>query len=459
VGVNKTSDINSTFDVSGSLAVSGSFRVTGSASIIGDTIVTGSLSVNNMVTATGLTLLQPSSTTSRIISAPGDITFYSASTSNPILEIDSIPSSLATRISTGTGAGASNTRLILAAESSFYATSTFTLPNASDIAFTEGTASLNVPLGITSNKESFFNGSLRVGRFAGGVTGAARIFVGSERTANGDAYIYLVGDTTYTSYGLGFNRGSTGANATSFIDHRGTGDFTIGSTEAANLIFKTSSTTKMLIAPGGNVGIGTTTPNATLDVSGSLTVSGSFITTGSARIVGDAIITGSLRVTGSARIVGDAIITGSLRVTGSARIVGDTIITGSTFISASLSVGPAAAGVVGEIRATNNVTAYYSDERLKTRFGNIENPIEKIMAISGFYFEPNELAQQLGYIKKKEVGVSAQEVNAVLPEVIAPAPIDEKYMTVRYEKMVPLLIEAIKDQQKQIDGLKNKLSL
>ena len=81
------------------------------------------------------------------------------------------------------------------------------------------------------------------------------------------------------------------------------------------------------------------------------------------------------------------------------------------------------------------------------------------MAISGFYFEPNELAQQLGYIKKKEVGVSAQEVNAVLPEVIAPAPIDEKYMTVRYEKMVPLLIEAIKDQQKQIDGLKNKLSL
>jgi len=297
--INKTTanaklDVNGDAIVTGSLAVtgsasiigntrvSGSFRVTGSASIIGDTIVTGSLSVNNMVTSTGLTLLQPGFAASRIISAPGDITFYSASTSNPILEIDSVPSSLATRISTGTGGGASNTRLILAAESSFYATSTFTLPNSVDIAFGEGTASLNVPLGITSNKESFFNGSLRVGRFAGGVTGAARILVGSERTANGDAYIYLVGDTTYTSYGLGFNRGSTGANATSFIDHRGTGDFTIGSTEAANLIFKTSNTTKMLIAPGGTVAIGKTTPNTSyiLDVNGNTVITGSLTVTG-----------------------------------------------------------------------------------------------------------------------------------------------------------------------------------
>ena len=58
-----------------------------------------------------------------------------------------------------------------------------------------------------------------------------------------------------------------------------------------------------------------------------------------------------------------------------------------------------------------------------------------------------------------EVGVSAQEVQRVLPEVVVPAPIDEKYLTVRYERMVPLLIEAIKEQQNKIESLENKLDL
>jgi hypothetical protein len=125
----------------------------------------------------------------------------------------------------------------------------------------------------------------------------------------------------------------------------------------------------------------------------------------------------------------------------------------------SLGVGTAASGVSGEIRATNNITAYYSDDRLKTRFANIDDPIGKVMALSGFYYEANEVAQALGYEVKQEVGVSAQEVQAVMPEVVAPAPIDEQYLTVRYERLVPLLIEAIKAQQAQIDELRAKLGV
>jgi hypothetical protein len=125
----------------------------------------------------------------------------------------------------------------------------------------------------------------------------------------------------------------------------------------------------------------------------------------------------------------------------------------------SLGVGTAASGTAGEIRATNNVTAYYSDDRLKTRLGVIEDPIGKVMALSGFYYEANEVAQAFGYEVKKEVGVSAQEVQAVMPEVVAPAPIDKNYLTVRYERLVPLLIEAIKAQQAQIADLKSKLGL
>ena len=121
----------------------------------------------------------------------------------------------------------------------------------------------------------------------------------------------------------------------------------------------------------------------------------------------------------------------------------------------SLGVGSAATGTTGEIVATNNITAYYSDERLKTKLGNIDNALNKLMSLNGFYYEANEIAQALGYEVKKEVGVSAQEVQAIMPEVVAPAPIDNQYLTVRYERLVPLLIEAIKELKRQVDELKN----
>ena len=122
----------------------------------------------------------------------------------------------------------------------------------------------------------------------------------------------------------------------------------------------------------------------------------------------------------------------------------------------SVGVGTAASATAGEIRATNNVTAYYSDERLKTNLGNIDNALSKLKTLNGFYYEANEIAQSLGYEVKKEVGVSAQEVEAIMPEVVAPAPIDDKYLTVRYERLVPLLIEAIKELEAQVAELKAK---
>jgi hypothetical protein len=120
----------------------------------------------------------------------------------------------------------------------------------------------------------------------------------------------------------------------------------------------------------------------------------------------------------------------------------------------SIGVGTPGSGTAGEIRATNNITAYYSDDRLKTRLGNIENAIDKVLSLNGFYYEANETAQELGYVVRKEVGVSAQEVQKILPEIVVPAPIDDKYLTVHYERLVPLLIEAIKEQQEQINTLK-----
>jgi hypothetical protein len=131
--------------------------------------------------------------------------------------------------------------------------------------------------------------------------------------------------------------------------------------------------------------------------------------------------------------------------------------------------------VEGTIAATGDVIAYYSDARLKTDVREIENALDKVLAIRGVYYKPNDLSKQLGAESepdKLKVGVLAQEIQAVLPEVIADAPFDirvdketgekysisgQNYMTVKYEKLVPLLIQAIKEQQKQIEELKSKL--
>lgn len=134
------------------------------------------------------------------------------------------------------------------------------------------------------------------------------------------------------------------------------------------------------------------------------------------------------------------------------------VATTSNVQHASLGVGTAASGTSGEIRATNNITAYYSDDRLKTRIGNIESALDKLLSLNGFYYQANETAQALGYTVKKEVGVSAQEVQKVMPEIVVPAPIDEKYLTVHYERLLPLVIEAIKELSAEVNELKQKIS-
>ncbi len=110
----------------------------------------------------------------------------------------------------------------------------------------------------------------------------------------------------------------------------------------------------------------------------------------------------------------------------------------------------------GEVRATGNIIANYSDERLKTKLGNLESALDKICAIDTFYYEANETAQALGYKAEREVGVSAQSVQAVFPELVVPAPIDAQYLTVRYDRLVAPIIEAIKELRAEVKALKGE---
>jgi hypothetical protein len=138
----------------------------------------------------------------------------------------------------------------------------------------------------------------------------------------------------------------------------------------------------------------------------------------------------------------------------------------------SLGVGTSASGTTGEIRATNNITAFYSDERLKENIKTIPSALSKLLSLRGVTYNSNKLAEQYGYFDKKEqVGVIAQEVEKVLPQIVVPAPFDieqdedgneysksgENYKTVQYDKLIPLLIEAIKEQQETIISLQKRI--
>ena len=120
-------------------------------------------------------------------------------------------------------------------------------------------------------------------------------------------------------------------------------------------------------------------------------------------------------------------------------------ITGSsnlTFDGTNLSVG-------------GDITAFASDERLKENIQPLENALDKVLALNGFTYNFNEIGESLGFDGKiTYVGVSAQQVQAVLPEAVKPAPADSNYITVQYEKLVPLLIEAIKELKAEINELK-----
>lgn len=108
------------------------------------------------------------------------------------------------------------------------------------------------------------------------------------------------------------------------------------------------------------------------------------------------------------------------------------------------------------LSVSGDIIAFASDERLKENIQPLENALDKIMKLSGFTYNFNEIGESLGFDGSfRYVGVSAQEVQAVLPEAVKPAPADSNYITVQYEKLVPLLIEAIKDLKSEIDQLKN----
>jgi len=118
----------------------------------------------------------------------------------------------------------------------------------------------------------------------------------------------------------------------------------------------------------------------------------------------------------------------------------------------STTANPVTINSSGDVNATGDVVAYYSsDKRLKDNIVRIENPLEKVGKIGGYTFDWND--KQETYTGK-DVGVIAQEIQEVLPELVTER--DNGYLAVKYEKIVPLLIESIKELKQEVDEIKQK---
>ena len=112
----------------------------------------------------------------------------------------------------------------------------------------------------------------------------------------------------------------------------------------------------------------------------------------------------------------------------------------------------------GELLVGGNITAYYtSDISLKDNIRPIESAIFKVQQIRGVTFDWNEKSTELQQEKGHDVGLIAQEVEKVLPEIVQIR--KDGIMAIQYEKVVPLLVEAIKEQQNTIENLESRIKL
>ena len=242
-------------------------------------------------------------------------------------------------------------------------------------------------------------------------------------------------------------------------------DLTFASQYATgSLVFNTNSAERLRINASGNVGIGNTAPvstltvgNATGTIPGEITL---YPTTGSYE-GGQINIKKSLVGSTVDWIIdqyGTSAAEARLRIFNTTEANG-LIIKENGFIGLGNSTPTVRLQVAGDIIA--NSIAGSSDQRFKTNIFPIEKPLQKVLQLRGVTFDwkTKDFPSRM-FSENRAVGFIAQEVEQVMPEVVQTENTTEGYKSVQYDKVVALLVEAIKEQQKQIESLKiqvNKL--
>jgi hypothetical protein len=341
----------------------------------------------------------------------------------------------------------------------------------------------------------------------GGSTQTRSINIGANRSGNGYSYIDLVGDATYSDFGARFIRENGGANTGTAIEHRGTGVLSLNAKDAGSVRFYTSNTERVRIDSSGNMSIGNISPDKKLEVSGDIKISGGDYNGLYFENAAGTTKTLLYQHAATDSLIIKDIVNNADRVTfknnGSVGI-GTTspgrplVVNGSsaTFLSivsgasddGGILFGDSGADYDGQIRynnashhmffKTNNgermrlesdgdlhltadVIAFSttpSDIRLKKNFTKIDNGLDVVSKLEGHTFNWKKGGDRLS------AGFKAQEVEKILPHLVdekklpLKADDDKEYKILRYEEMIPYLVEAIKEQQEQINKLEEKLN-
>jgi hypothetical protein len=266
------------------------------------------------------------------------------------------------------------------------------------------------------------------------------------------------------STGLGFTRTTLTAGSGVSITN-GAGAITIAATGSGGTVTSISAGQGVTLSPNPITTTGTVSIGQSVATTATPTFNG-LRTTGQT----DALISSNYDAAGRAICIAASVsgTQGILQFTNNAVSVQWASIVGT---SAGLTINATTTAYNGAITATGEITAYSSDARLKQNVTNIDSALNKLSQINGVMFDwDTAKAEPLGFNPKytRDVGVIAQEIQAVLPEAVRPAPFDrspdgtgsasgEHYLTVQYEKLTALLIEAVKELKAEVNELKARL--
>lgn len=309
--------------------------------------------------------------------------------------------------------------------------------------------------------------------------------VGNGRTQNGASYVDLVGDTTYTEYGLRIIR----SGPSSKIEHRGTSDFAVTASDAAAITLNTNNTERMRITSAGNVGIGTTAPEYKLDVAGPAAVRADIYlpaTTGDRALeigrgrtqngasyidlVGDATYTDYglrlIRNGSSSQIVhrgtSDFAVTASdaaaitfgtdnaerMRITSK----GEVMVAGTTD-RGSYNLQCNGTGVWGAGAYVNG-----SDARVKHDIAPLGLALDKVRKLNPVVFRYNE---EFASDQSLQPGFIAQELQEVFADkayaegIVQAGP---EYLNVSYQTLIPVLTAALQEADRTIQSLTDRIA-
>ena len=295
--------------------------------------------------------------------------------------------------------------------------------------FTEASGPSSMTMGNNTTASGMSSTAMGSNTIASGTTSLA---TGSNTSASGMSSTAMGINTTAHSYAetaIGINNTSyspLNVNDWNALDRL----FVIG-----NGTFDSSSDA-MVVLKNGNVGLGTSSPNEILEIGGN---GNAFFGNGEGADRKGLLIDGTW-VSHATRIESYDYGTGQ----GLDLVFNDV---GEGDVGIKISNPNVSLDVSGSIEYTGTITDV-SDERLKENFESIEHPIESILQLQGYSYNMKDDEEMV-----REYGVIAQEIQKVFPELVTVVDEENGYLGVSYVQLIPILLEAIKEQQEVIEEL------